>query len=342
MNPFPEAVRRILPAMVFGWLATGAGPFCAQTARGAELTNEIRIVELQGTVEISPAGAATWVLTRTNQVLHPMDRLRTGANSRVALRWSDQSVVPFGALTELEIRPPHAADAEFGLHLLRGILSFFHRDTPGRIRVITRGAVAGVEGTEFVMAVDATNDPEQTTISVIDGMVQFANEQGSLVLVNGQQAVAEPGKAPVRTAGFVANNVLQWCFYYPGVLDLADLSFAEEERQNLTRSLAAYRAGDLLTALAAYPAGRHPGSDAERIYYAALLLSVGQVEQAETALSAISAAAGADRIRRLAAALNQLIAAVKRQPNPSTLAPQLSTEFLAASYYEQSQPGREV
>jgi len=41
-------------------------------------------------------------------------------------------------------------------------------------------------------------------------------------------------------------------------------------------SITAYRAGDLLAALAKYPASRQPGSDAERVYYAALLLSVGQ------------------------------------------------------------------
>jgi hypothetical protein len=36
--------------------------------------------------------------------------LRTAENSRIALRWSDQSILRFGALTELEILPsksPH-------------------------------------------------------------------------------------------------------------------------------------------------------------------------------------------------------------------------------------------
>ena len=136
---------------------------CAQPARVSEATNEIRIAELQGTVEVSPAGATTWVLTQTNQRLHSNDRLRTGANSRVALRWSDQSITLFGALTELEILPPHSPDAQSGLRLGRGIISFFHRGTPGRIRIITQGAVAGVEGTEFVAAVTATNGTELST-----------------------------------------------------------------------------------------------------------------------------------------------------------------------------------
>jgi Flp pilus assembly protein TadD len=254
----------------------------------------------------------------------------------MALLWSDRSVVSFGALTELEVLPPDASGAQYGLHLLRGIVSFFHRDEPGRIRVITRGAVAGVEGTEFVLAVEPGPDTEQATMSVIDGKVRFGNEQGTLLLTNGQQAVVEPGKAPVRTAGFIANNVLQWCFYYPAVIDPADLPFTAEEQKTLNESLQAYRSGDLLVALAQYPAGRQPGSDTERVYYAGLLLGVGQVEPAEAVLASLSAADASSRPQRVARALRRLIAAVKRQPDPAVVRPQLATEFLADSYYQQS------
>src|SRR5207249_8782267 len=116
------------------------------------------------------------------------------------------------------------------------------------------------------------------------------NEQATLILTNGEQAVAELGKAPARTAGFIANNVLQWCFYYPAVLDLADLSLPPETQTILSESIEAYRTGDLLAALARYPATRRPSSDTERVYYAALLLSVGQVEPTEAALTNLTAA----------------------------------------------------
>jgi tetratricopeptide (TPR) repeat protein len=245
-------------------------------------------------------------------------------------------VVSFGALTEFEVSPPEASDAQCGLHLFRGIISFFHRDKPGHIRIITRGAVAGVEGTEFVLAVETRKNTELATMSVIDGQVRFGNEQATLLLTNGQQAVVEPGKAPVRTAGFIANNVLQWCFYYPAVIDPADLPFTPEEQKVLGESLNAYRSGDLLVALARYPAGRQPGSDAGRVYYAGLLLGVGQVEPAEAALASLSAADASNRPQRVALALRELIAAVKRQPNPAVIRPDLATEFLANSYYEQS------
>ena len=323
-------------AVVIGGLMTCVGTTGAQSVAVGGATNEIRIVELQGTAEFAPAAATVWLPAQTNQILHPFDRLRTGANSRIALLWSDQSVVSFGALAELEVLPPHSSDAQCGLHLLRGVISFFHRDEPGRIRIITRGAVAGVEGTEFVLAAEPGQGTEQDTLSVIDGKVRFGNEQAALLLTNGEQAVAEPGKAPVRTAGFIANNLLQWCFYYPAVIDPADLPFTPEEQKALADSLQAYRAGDLQAALASYQVGRQPGSDAERVYYAGLLLAVGQVEPAETELASLAVTDPSSRPQRVAAALRQLIAAVKRQPAPTGIQPGLATELLANSYYEQS------
>jgi tetratricopeptide (TPR) repeat protein len=324
--------RRIFfGAIITIWLIC-AGSIFAQPAAPASSTNEIRIVELQGAVEISPKGATTWVLTQTNQLLHPNDRLRTGPNSRVALRWSDESVIPFGASTELEVRPPDAPGAQPGLFLVRGVISFFHRDKPGRIRALTRGAAAGIEGTEFVLAVD---DADRTTVSVIDGKVRFGNDQATLVLTNGEQAAAEVGQPPARTPGFVANNILQWCFYYPAVLDPAELSLTSDEQDALADSLSAYRSGDLLAALAKYPANRQPGSDAERVYYAALLLSVGEVAKSETALGSLSTGDSSSAPQRAAAALRELIAAVKHDTY-SLPSPQFTTEFLADSYYQQS------
>src|SRR5262249_10206107 len=137
-----------------------------------------------------------------------------------------------------------------------------------------------------------------------------------LLLKNDERAVAESGQPPTRTAGFNANNVLQWCFYYPAVLNLRDLSFAPEEELALKESLTAYRQGNLLAALAHYPSDRHPGSESEQIYRATLFLSVGQVAQTEAALNELYAAKPSKRAQALAAALRQLIAAVKRDVEP--------------------------
>ena len=305
-------------------------------AQGIQPTNEIRIAGFQGAVAIFPAGATAWTSAQTNQVLHPFDRLRTGVNSRAALLWSDQSVVPLSASTEIEILPPNLPDAQCGLHLVRGIMSFFHRDKPGQIQIITRGAVAGVEGTEFVMAV---NGADATALSVIDGKVKLGNEVETLVLTNGEQAVADLGKAPVRTTGFIVNNILQWCFYYPAVLDPDELQLTTDEQKKLADSLAAYRVGDLPIALEKFPA-QQSDSSAMKIYHAALLLSVGNVEDSENILSSLPD--NSERIQRLAGALRELISAVKRQPVSPNPNPKFASEFLAKSYYEQSLTVHEV
>ncbi len=298
---------------------------------GGGATNEIKIKELQGAVEILNAGTTLWVSARDGEILRPSDQLRTGANSRAALLWSDQSVVPVGASSQIEILSPQSQQQQCGLHLVRGVISFFHRDKPGQIQVITRGAMAGIEGTEFVLAV---NNADRTTLSVIDGRVKLANSSGALQLTNGQQAVVDVGQAPVRAPGFIANNLLQWSFYYPAVLDLNDLPLTPPEAQDLAPSLAAYRDGDLQVALAQFSGTSAANSDAVQLYHAALLLSVGNVEQAQDALASLR---GSDeRIQRLSAALRELIAAVKRQQAPRAFEPKLATEFLARSYYEQS------
>jgi tetratricopeptide (TPR) repeat protein len=325
--------KKIFKAMILGCVAAWGG---ISPVQAGQSTDEIRIAGFQGAVEIFSTGAAAWISAQTNQILHPFDRLRTGADSRVALLWSDQSVVPLGASTEIEILPPNLPDAQCGLHLVRGIISFFHRDKPGQIQIITRGAVAGVEGTEFVMAVDGA---DETTLAVIDGKVKFGNEQAALLLTNGQQATVELGKSPVLTTGFIANNLLQWLFYYPAVLDLSDLQLTADEQKNLSDSLAAYRAGDLPAALEKFPA-QTSASDAVKIYHAALLLSVGNVDDSQNILSSLSN--NSELSQRVSDALRELIAAVKRQtfsPNPN---PRLATEFLAESYYEQSLAVRET
>src|SRR4030095_473424 len=251
MKPGPATGRWLLTPALSLAAAISAAPWLGFSATNEAAKGEVRIVNIQCTLEIIRGGIGVGVRTQTtNQPpLNPGDRLRTGPNSRVALRWSDRSVVSFGALTEIEIRPPHALGAQSGLRLFKGILSFFHRDEPGRIRLITRGAIAGVKGTEFVAKVETVNGTERTTFSVIDGEVEFGNNQGTLVLTSGQEAFAEPNQAPVRTAGFITNNVLQWCFYYPAVLNPDDLPLTPEEQKILGESLTAYRTGDLLAEL---------------------------------------------------------------------------------------------
>lgn len=320
----------------WGALALAGGSALAQA------NDEVRIVQINGYVDILRSGTTNWTPTTfTNLPLNSFDRIRVGTNSSAGIYIPGQNVVRFEAQSEIEISPSEAAHDEHSLNLIRGVLSFFHRGAPGRIRVLSSGGNAGIKGTEFVMSVLPVNGVEQTMISVIDGEVNFTNADGACQLTNGQQAVAAPGSAPARTTGFIANNLLQWCFYYPGVLDLNDVSseLITADKTPLSAVVSEYRAGDLPGALAKLPAPSAGASDAERILHATLLLNGAQISDAVEELNHVNVSS--EKNQRVVSALRMLIAAVRHESYASNFKPELATEFLAASYYAQSQAGPE-
>ena len=166
MKRLNTAVKRMALIAGFVWIAHGTQPASAQT-NGA-----IYIKAIAGVVEILPHGTTNWYRAADGSQLHTSDRVRARAHSSAVLILTGQgeSVVRLKAMSEVEILPDTSADGP-GLDLIGGILSYFHRDKPSRVRVISDGGNAGILGTEFVMAVTSVNGTEQTTLSVIDGQV---------------------------------------------------------------------------------------------------------------------------------------------------------------------------
>ncbi len=289
--------------------------------------NQVTVLEKEGRVEAARAGATAWTAAQTNQILRVADRVRTGERSRATLHLLDQSTLRMFELSEFLIEPlPDNPDKPV-FSLSQGLLYFFHRDKPVDVQFKTRTATAAVRGTEFHLAVA---DNGRTVLTMFDGEVDLSNSFGTIQLKSGEQGVVEPGRAPVKSPMIDAINLIQWCLYYPGVLDADELRFDASELAMLRDSVAAYRAGDLLAALAVYPGGRQPVSEAEKTFYAGLLLGVGKVEQAEILLPASGPIAGA---------LRALIAAVKNIPATNTIliSTNSATEALVRSYQLQAQ-----
>ena len=170
----------------------------------------------------------------------------------------------------------------------------------------------------------------RTVLTLLDGEVGLRNEHGELPLAGGEQGTVEPGQAPRKTAALDLLKIIQWCLYYPAILDPDEAGLGHAEQAVLADSLSAYRSGDLLRALSRYPDARQPASDAERVYQAALLLAVGQVAQAEASLAALRSPAPA------ADALRQLIATAKNQKHTAARPPVTATEWMAESYAQQA------
>jgi len=327
--------RRTVALPVIGVLLLAAGRLCAQINAPPNVVTNVSVLEMEGQVEVMRAGTANWRPAVTNQALAAGDGVRTGERSRAVVRLSNLTLVRLDELTFIQI--PLAPRKRISFNLRRGILYLFHRDRPGEFEMETRTVSSIIRGTEFNVAVA---DDGTTTLTLLDGEVEMTNPFGQLVLRSGEAGVAAPGQPPARTAMIEAVNVIQWCLYYPAVLDPGELELGANELQILGESLAAYRNGDLLQALATYPAGRQPASDPERVYLAAVLLAVGRVTQAEALLASL--APGETRPARLAEALRTMIAAVKHeQIQSSKFKVQSSTVLLAESYYQQSRSNLE-
>src|SRR2546427_6403874 len=68
-----------------------------------------------------------------------------------------------------------------------------------------------------------------------DLLVDLHNAQGRIDLQTGEQGIVEPGKAPTKTAVIDAINIIQWCLYYPGVLDADELNLSADTRSEERR-----------------------------------------------------------------------------------------------------------
>ncbi len=288
----------------------------------------VTVILIQGTVEVAPAGTDNWAPAQLNQSLKIGDKLRTGKLSRTALR-SAAGDMPVRESSLLTIAAPKPGSDRPVYELLRGFFYYFTRGQPTDIEFRNRLASAAARGTEFTVWVD-DQDNDKIEITVFDGTVELSNAQGTGTATSGQQAVARAGQQPTVSPALNATNRVQWVLHYPGVLNLDDLNLADDAKTALADSLSAYRSGDLVRALNAYPANRVPAADSEKIYRAALILVVGEVDQAIVLLDSLTAP------NESSSALRKLIAAVRNDLLPETPAPTTASGWMGESYYRQS------
>lgn len=295
-------------------------PIGAETPENA---GKATLLTKENVVDTASGGGA-WTSATVGQLLAQHDRLRTGEDSRATVRLTDLSVLRIDELTTIEIMPPSTASDKAGLNVKDGAAYFFSREKSRETHVETPAVNGAIRGTEFVVAVAGNGS---TTVTMLDGEVELSNPQGSLAIHTGEQAKVEVGGAPRKTAVLEAINSVQWCLYYPGVLDLKELGFV----QISNTSTSAYTEGDLLAALAAYGHRGNADSNADKVYHAGLLLAVGQVDKATRLLNAASSRTPGRQ------ALLTLIAAVTLKPRPNANPPRTASDWVAESYYLQSQ-----
>ena len=297
------------------WIVLGTYCIQAQEPVAAVVIEKENVVEMQ-------LHRGKWEPARTDSPLADRDKIRTGEFSRAAVRFADLSILRVDELSLIEILTSAAKPA---LGVKSGGIYLLNRDHPQSIEIRTAAANAAIRGTEFALRVTPGG---QTLITMFEGEVELSNPQGRILLRSGEQGVAEAGSAPRKTAVIDAINTIQWCLYYPAVLDPAEFGAALSDKS--ATALTAYRKGDLLGALRTLPTPRAGESPQTRLLRAATILSVGQVEKARRILTGLPRSVAGAR------ALDRMIDAVQHRENKHAPPPLTSSDWLAESYYLQS------
>lgn len=301
-------------------------PASAQSTSGKADHTICELLTIEGAASVLVAPSTNWVPARIGQVLHEGDLLRTEKESRATVRLSGLCVLRVNEQTLFGVHPPQEKGKKPLFDLKSGSVFFYSREKPTEIKFRTPTASGAIRGTEFLLRADQNGSSE---VALLDGQVDLENESGVLHLNSGENGSVQPGLAPIRTPLLDAASVIQWCLYYPAVVDLSDIHFPPEEMPGLENSLAAYKAGDLLSALSLCPEPDR-ASSASRVYRAALELSVGRVDRATNLLASVSQGSSP------APAIQRMIFTVRNQAPTETNAPVTASEWMSESYRLQS------
>ena len=298
-------------------------------------------ISIQGTAEqrVASNDQESWQPIQLGNTFCSKDVLRVRENSRVALILSNDTVVRLDENTTITFSNV-SPDSASSLDLKEGIAHFISR-VKQAFKVITPFVNASIEGTEFVVTVE----PDQAQVTVFEGVVKAENEQGHVVLKQGQTAIALKDQAPVLKILVKPRDAVQWALHYPIIIDsnTIDAQLSEDVRTRLEQSQALYAEGDATGALNIIE--DFPDTIPLAAIYtfrAALRLSVGRVEKAKIDIERALVIQNNDSN---ALALKSIIAVVQnRIEDAESLAQQAiasdaanASAYLALSYAKQAQ-----
>jgi len=193
-----RAVQFAATVLGLGWLS----------ALHAAVPNSAEIVSITGKGEYRVQATAAWTPARIRQQLLGGHFVRTLDQSTMALLFSDKTQISRARNSMFEIKAiGDGKTTDTTISLTRGKSWTQSKAVPGRLRMETPGATAGIHGTDWVMEVDETGS---SVLTVLSGEVEFANPLGGVTVRSSEQAVARPGRAPEKRVLQNPRDRVQW------------------------------------------------------------------------------------------------------------------------------------
>lgn len=204
-----------------------------------------KLVSLQGLVEISKDRGTTWEKAKLFHPLSEGDLLRTGRSSRAAILFVDETQIKLNEQTVFlvkEVIPPQVKvipariekPSQSVYRIFKGELWFRIKHEKVRPVIETPTVSASIRGTELNLFV---REDGESILSVLEGLVDYGNEFGSILVYPNEQAVVLPGRPPIKTILLKPQDAVQWSFYYPGIVSYRDYFFLSPDPQHLERKL---------------------------------------------------------------------------------------------------------
>ena len=187
------------------------GLSCVTAIQAAE-PNSAEIVSIRGKGEYRVRATARWNQARVKQRVFAGHFVRTLDQSAMALLFADKTQLQLSRNSMFEVKAVgDGKTTDTTLSLRRGKSWMQSKSVPGRLRVQTPSATAGIHGTDWVMEVDEAGN---SVLTVLSGEVEFANDQGGVTVRSSEQAIARPGRAPEKRVLQNPRERVQWVTAY--------------------------------------------------------------------------------------------------------------------------------
>ena len=288
-----------------------------------------RVVSFNGSVTVAgPDNSVDRV--GVDALICPGYKLIIGQNSRAALYLSNNTFVRLDQNSVLAF-PNKNNDDGFWVGLKQGVGHFISRITK-RFEVETAFVNASVDGTEFLVSVDAN----QSSISVVEGRVTAAgdNTLPAQAVTSGQMIVAKSDYSPYQVTRVQATDRVDWAIFYPPLFALNQL---EDRKAQPALEQASAQLKDQRPDLALAILGAADQSlDSIRVATAAVQLSVGRVNSAAQTLFDLKTADALALQSVLLSASNKVAEATQTAQQAIKQDPHSAAAFIAQSYALQS------